>query len=206
MGPGCELRIMDFLWRGTHDRQHADDIRRAIEVNYQPKERTFIPEIEAKMRRIVLAQETLLRAAYSVADDAWNETAPGFDRWTYHDILAHVSSNEVRRVLRLRSAIEGSGVYAPEDIMDVDEFNNRSVAERKSWTLRQLIDEYMTGSDGILEVLSQYTAETLAKDIDLGGERAEFTAGDFLRMMPGHTTTHAGHLVPGSRARRLDRK
>jgi hypothetical protein len=64
----------------------------------------------------------------------------------------------------------------------------------------------MAGSNGILDVLAQYTSETLSKDIHLGGERAEFTASDFLRLMPGHTTTHAGHLVPGSRARRLDRK
>ena len=32
MGPEYDLRVEDMLWRGAHDRQHADDIRRAMEI------------------------------------------------------------------------------------------------------------------------------------------------------------------------------
>ena len=73
VGPEYELTIEDFLWRGAHDRQHADDLRRALEMDYRPQELTFIPEIERKMRRLVVSQEMFVRAAYSVAEDAWSE-------------------------------------------------------------------------------------------------------------------------------------
>ena len=76
MGSGYELRVWDFIWRGAHDRQHADDIRRALEVDYDAAERLkFAPELERKMRWVVLSGDTFLRALYSVADDAWGETA-----------------------------------------------------------------------------------------------------------------------------------
>src|SRR5207253_1596625 len=54
MGPEYDLRVSDFLWRGWHDRQHADDIRRALETDWQPQELTFAPELERKMRWVAL--------------------------------------------------------------------------------------------------------------------------------------------------------
>src|SRR2546426_2858086 len=75
MGAEYDLRVADFLWRGSHDRQHSDDIRRALEMDYRPQKLSFIPEIERKMRWVGLSQETFLRAVYSVADDAWEEPA-----------------------------------------------------------------------------------------------------------------------------------
>jgi len=113
MGPEYELRVSDFLWRGAHDRQHADDIRRALEVDWSPRPLSFCPEIERKMRRLVLSQETFLWAAYAVADDAWEEESPLCPGWTYHDILAHISSNEMRSTLRADATTRGSAVNTP---------------------------------------------------------------------------------------------
>jgi hypothetical protein len=206
MGPGYGLRVVDFLWRGAHDRQHADDIRRALEVDYKPEHLTFIPEIEKRMRKQVRAQEGFLRAAYSVADDAWDLPSQDCPGWTYHDVLAHVTSNEVRRITRLRSALEGPGVAGLEDINDVDGWNAQAVAERRDWTLRALIDEFLAGWDGILHTLAQFKPEHLDKPVVLGGDSQGVAASEFLARMAGHTTTHAGHLVPASRSRRLDAK
>src|SRR3990172_3149823 len=105
MGEGYELHVEDWLWPGHHDRQHADDIRRALEVDYRPERLQFIPEIEMRMRTHQRAHDGLLRALYSVADSAWGEQSRDVPGWTYHDILAHLSSNEARRRTRLLSAI-----------------------------------------------------------------------------------------------------
>ncbi len=201
-GPEYELRVEDFLWRGAHDRQHADDIRRALEMEYKPEKFSFVPEIERKMRRLVIGQEMFVRAVYSVADDAWNEESEAAPGWSYHDIAAHIASNEVRRETRLRSAL---GEANPEElaaINDIDGWNARVVAERREWPLRKLVDELLAGWQGILAVLSRFKAEQLASDIVLGNGQT-ITADEFMKRMSAHTSRHAGQLVPGSRARRV---
>src|SRR3989304_328396 len=80
MGPDYNLRVEDWLWHGYHDRQHADDIRRALKVDYRPRKLAFLPEVEEKFRLMHRYREGLLRAVYSVADAAWDEesaAAPG---------------------------------------------------------------------------------------------------------------------------------
>jgi len=202
IGPEYELRIGDFLWRGAHDRQHADDIRRALEVDWSPKPLSFCPEIERKMRRLEVSQEMFVRAAYSVADEAWGEESPACPGWTYHDIVAHIASNEVRRQTRLMSAL---GEASPEEldaINDIDGWNARVVADRREWTLRRLMDELASGWRGVLEVLSRFKSEDVARDVVLGNGQI-MTADEFLKRMGAHTSRHAGQLVAGSRARRI---
>src|SRR3972149_2663457 len=36
MGPDYDLHVEDWLWAGYHDRQHADDIRRALQLDWRP--------------------------------------------------------------------------------------------------------------------------------------------------------------------------
>jgi len=201
IGPEYELKIVDFLWRGAHDRQHADDIRRALEVDWSPQPPSFCPEIERKMRRLEVSQEMFIRAAYSVADDAWREESPACPGWTYHDIVAHIASNEVRRRVRLASAL-GEASQEDLDVMnDIDGWNARLVAERSEWPLRRLMDELAAGWRRILEVLSRFKSE----DMELGvvlGEGETITVNEFVKRISAHMSRHAGQLVPGSRARR----
>ncbi len=201
VGPEYELRVEDFLWRGGHDRQHTDDIRRSLEMDHRPEKLFFIPEIDKRMRRLVISQEMFLRAVYSIADDAWQEESSGCPGWSYHDILAHVSSNEVRRQTRLRSAMEEAGQAELDAINDVDAWNARAVAERRDWPMRRLVDELQAGWHGILQVLSRFQPEHLSAQVRLGGGQT-VSADEFLRRISAHTSRHAGQLVPGSRARR----
>jgi hypothetical protein len=204
MGTEYSLIVEDWMWLGHHDRQHADDIRRAAEVEYQPEPMTYIPEIEMRMRAQQRAHDGLLRAVYSVADDAWgdeSETVPG---WTYHDILAHVSSNEARRRTRLLSAVVDSseiGQYLAT-VNDIDAWNEQQVTERRDWPVARLVDELVAGWYEIRKVLTRFRPEHLRAEVVLGPER-RIRATEFLERMSGHTSTHAGQLVPASRARRF---
>ena len=201
MGPEYTLRVEDFLWRGAHDRQHADDIRRALEVDWQPQELTFTPELERKMRWVVLSQDTFLRALYSVADDAWEDEALS-DGWTYHDIAAHVSSNEVRLQTRLRSAM---GEASPEELAavnDVEAWNEQTVAARRGRSVRELADEFQSGRFGTMQVLGRFTKETLASPVTRG-DGSTVPSSEFVTLLSRHTSAHAGQLVAGSRARRV---
>ncbi len=201
IGPEYDLRISDFLWRGAHDRQHADDIRRALEVGWTPSPLSFVPEIQSKMRRAVLAHEMFLRAAYSVADYAWDEESEGCPGWTYHDIVAHVASNEVRRETRLRSAMGEASDEELAAINDVDGWNARVVAERRGSSLRSLMDELTAGWYSITKTLSRFRAQDISRTVVLGrGQNTEVI--EFLKRMSAHTSRHAGQLVPASRARK----
>jgi hypothetical protein len=202
IGPGYTLTVADFLWRGAHTRQHRDDIDRAMDVEYTPETLTFIPEIDAKMRRMVLAHDTFLWAVYAVEDDAWGEESKDTPGWTYHDIVAHVSSNEHRRVTRLRSALGETSREELDAISDIEAWNQSSVSERRGWPVRRLVDEYVEGWAEIRRLLSRFSLEDLATSIDFGTD-GSMLAGDFLDQMSGHTSRHAGQLVPASRARRL---
>jgi len=203
MGPNYTLRVEDWLWYGYHDRAHAADIRRALETDWTPQSLTFVPEIEAKMGALIRSHEGLLRAIYSVADDAWNEPSESNPEWTYHDILAHVASNERRRRTRLLSAVlNGENVAELEGINDIDGWNAERVSERTDWAMAQLVDELVEGWHEILVTLSEFRAEHLGRDITLGGNRS-MSSDEFLDRMSEHTSTHAAQLVPASRARRL---
>jgi hypothetical protein len=200
MGPGYEVRVEDWLWYGYHDRQHAEDIRRALGEDWTPRRPEFIPDIEEKMPLLVRAHDGFLRAAYSVADDAWDSPSEAVPGWTYHDVLAHVSSNEARRrPLVLAGAIDATTEDAGVD--DIDAWNAARVEERRAWPVPQLIDELVAGWHAVREVLSQYRPEHLDNSVTLGPGRT-MPVWEFLDRMSEHTSSHAGHLLAGSRARR----
>lgn len=201
MGPEYEIKVLDWLWYGYHDREHTDDIRRAMDIDWTPAALKFAPEIAEKLSPLVRSHDGLLRAIYSVADDAWGEPSLGCPGWTYHDIVAHLSSNEARRRVRLLSAIADAGAAEIDAINKIDEWNEAAVAERKDWTIRQLVDELVSGWYEIQRVLTRLGPEHLEATITLG-EGQSITAREFLERMAGHTSRHAGQLVPASRARR----
>jgi len=201
MGPEYDLRVSDFLWRGWHDRQHADDIRRALETEWQPQELKFAPELERKMRWVVLSGDTFLRAVYSVADEAWEEQALT-DGWTYHDVASHISSNETRLQTRLRSAL---GEASPDELAavnDIEGWNAKTVAERGSRSVREMADEFQAGRFGTMQVLGRFNGETLGNAVTLG-DGSTVPAAEFVKRLSRHTSVHAGQLVAGSRARRV---
>ena len=201
MGPEYELRISDFLWRGAHDRQHADDIRRALEMEYKPQMVSFPPELERKMRWVVLSQDTFLRALYSVADDAWGEPALS-EGWTYHDVAAHVASNEMRLQTRLRSALGEASAEELAAVNDIEEWNEKTVGERRDRSVRDIADEFQAGRFGTMQVLSRFTRETLGNPVTRG-DGSTVAASEFVTLLSRHTSAHAGQLVGGSRARRV---
>jgi hypothetical protein len=156
------------------------------------------------MRAQQRAHDGLLRAIYSVADDAWGEQSATVPGWTYHDILAHLSSNEARRRVRLLSAIVDPAEVAEylDTINDIDAWNEKSVGERRDWPVSKLVDELLVGWYEIRKVLTRFKPEHLRSEVVLGADR-RIRATEFLERMAGHTSTHAGQLVPASRSRRF---
>jgi uncharacterized damage-inducible protein DinB len=201
MGPDYELRVEDWLWRGYHDRQHADDIRRAIETEWTLEQLSFTPEIEGRVGRLLRAQEGFLRAVYQVADDAWDEESPMTPGWTYHDVLAHIASNEQRLQTRFRSAKGAGSEKELAAVNNVEEWNAGAVKARRGRSMRELVDEWQAGKHETLRILASFEPQHLRGYVTVGsGEKVLLM--EFLQRVAAHTSRHAGQLVPGSRARR----
>ena len=190
MGPDYDLHVEDWLWAGYHDRQHADDIRRALEIDWQPEKLTFLPEIEQRFRLMFRYREGFLRAVYSVADDAWDEEAAADPGWTHKDILAHVAANDLRNHVRLR-AVLGEGDPAVAATLTTTERNQVTVEERRGRPVPELVDELAGNRHETLRILSRLRPEHLNPQLLAT-----------LDILSEHETQHAAELLPASRARR----
>ncbi|MCH8815967.1 MAG: maleylpyruvate isomerase N-terminal domain-containing protein [Chloroflexi bacterium] len=202
MGPGYELKVIDWLWRGYHYRQHIDDIKRTLESDYTPEKRTFLPEIEEKFRVMVRGREGFLRAVYSVADDAWDEKSIAAPEWTNKDILAHVAANDLRPHARLSVLLgEGDDDQLAAVNSTVDEWNQARVDERRDRTVTQLIAELDVNRSQTFALLSRIEPKHLDSKITLADGRT-LTVVEYIGLFGEHESIHAGQLVPASRARR----
>ena len=199
MGPGYEIETEDWLWFGYHDRVHADDIRRAVASDYQPEPLRFLPQVEAKFFWLQRHREGLLRAIYSVADEAWDEPSAS-SGWTYRDILAHIAANDLRAHTRLRAVLGQRDEAELAALRDVDAWNKRSVQERRGRSARALVDEMLALRHETLRLLSQLRPEHASATVTT--IKGEMPVLDYIDWVGIHEAEHASHLVPASRARR----
>lgn len=203
MGPEYDLTVEDWLWFGYHDRQHTDDIRRALAIDWTPRRLEFLPEIDDKLRWFVRSQEGLLRAVYSVAPDAWDDRAHAeAEGWSYKSVLAHVASNEERLQTRFRAAAGKASQAEIDAVNDVDAWNREKVSALAKSTPSRLVDLFLEGRNGTLEVLSGFERRDLDGSVTVaGGESVPLL--DFIDRVSNHTSWHAGQLVPASSRVRL---
>jgi hypothetical protein len=202
MGQGYEIKVLDWLWYGYHDRQHADDLRRALEIDWTPQKLAFDPGLEDSIRLMVRGRDGLLRAIYSVADDAWDIPAHSESPvWTYKDVLAHVATNDLRPQVRFRAVMGNADEAEQQRILRTDEWNEEQVSRLRGKTVREIIDEMQANRHDAMVLISQLKPEHLRKMVRFADGR-EFSMRDYVAFLGEHDSMHAGELVAVSRARR----
>jgi hypothetical protein len=200
MGPNYDLQVRDWLWAGHHDRQHADDIRRALEIDWQPEALSFLPEIDEKFRATIRYREGFLRAVYAVADDAWDEDGPD-PGWTHRDTVAHVASNDLRIQTRLRAVLGDRDEAELEALKDFDGWNQHAVEERRGRSVRRHVDELAANRHETYRLLSRVQPALLLAPMTMS-DGSTCDVLEYVDMFTQHESHHAGRLVPASRARR----
>ena len=204
MGPGYELHVEDWLWHGYHDRQHADDIRRALRTDYDPRPLPVLPEIEARFRRLTRYHDGFIRAVYSAAAEAWDERSEACPEWTHREILAHVATNDQRPIARLRAVLGERDEAALAALLETDKWNQEQVDARRARSVGELVDELMANRHQLMLTLSRLKPDHLSANIGLADGSA-ITVIDYIDRIGEHESMHAGQLVPASRARRWPR-
>jgi mycothiol maleylpyruvate isomerase-like protein len=118
----------------------------------------------------------------------WSAPADGYDGWTCHDLLAHLSSTQgsLPTVAASATGEQKSGA----EPFDADRWNRSQVRKRAEKDPQELLDEFDMGTTRLVEVL---TDTDLAKPVTIGAYPGH-TLGSAMAEMLEHQRKHLGDL------------
>jgi hypothetical protein len=136
--------------------------------------------------------------ARSAPVELW-ERASVVDGWLNRDILAHLAGgNDLLLQRLLHSAVTGEPPDPAVFSLDTDAENTRGVAERRAWSIRQLIEELERDGAEVQTLFAQLAED----DRDRRWDGFPITLGRFLQIVEEERHDHE-HLEQLRAARRL---
>lgn len=117
--------------------------------------------------------------------------------WSVKDVLAHLASIEARLRSMWQHALEGRAW--PADDSSVDAYNERCVAERRSWTPQAIVGELEQNGRETGSFLERLAPEDLDRAWD-HPTRGSVTIEALVRIVPRHLRAHAEELQAALRA------
>jgi uncharacterized protein (TIGR03083 family) len=118
----------------------------------------------------------------------WSAPAAGYDGWTCHDLLAHLSSSEAAL-----PAVVVSSTQPPRpgaEPFDADRWNRSQVRKRADKDSQELLSEFDMGTTQLVEVLSDADLE---KKVTLGAYPG-YSVGAAMAEMLAHQRHHLDDL------------
>lgn len=117
---------------------------------------------------------------------------PASGAWTVREILAHLSGWAAWDVARIQDILEQK-LPDLSVIGDVDAFNAGLVAERRAWSIQQIMAEMESAQETLLGLLGAMPEETLLHDGRFHGPYWHNLAG-WLQIAWEHELEHAAQL------------
>jgi hypothetical protein len=158
-------------------------------------ERTYAAIVTA----LAGAVERAEAAARRVPAGAWDEVVhTGDGAWTRKQLLAHMASNVLRQLIRVRI---GAGIPEPDDEanhaeeLEVAEWNAKRVAERSARTVDELVAEMWANRQALIALLDRLTPEQRARPMPFRGKPTPLE--EMVPLLIGHLDQHAGELASG---------
>jgi hypothetical protein len=184
--------VRERIWLGYHDRLHADDVKRALRMTWEPPKLSFLPELRGAVD--ALSADGTLYVLYNVDPVMWERpsTVPG---WTHRDLLAHVATGDWVFQLHLRSLIaKGTVATWP----DVAAGNAERLAKRKVSTVSALIEEYLSMRHGTMLLLAELKEKHLREPMSMPwlSPPQERTVLDYVQWFWMHERAHREELRP----------
>src|SRR5712692_711997 len=118
----------------------------------------------------------------------WSAPADGYDGWTCHDLLAHLSSTEASLPAVATSATEEPRPGA--EPFDEDRWNRSQVRKRADKDPQELLNEFDMGTTRLVDVLSDLDLE---KKVTVGAFPG-YTLRDTMAEMLEHQKHHLDDL------------
>jgi hypothetical protein len=161
-------------------------------------ERTPAAWVASVASRLAQDRAELIAFARSAPAEWW-ERPSVVDGWLNRDILAHLAGgNDLLLQRLLHSAVTGEPPDPSVFALDTDDENARGVAQRRSWSIPQLIDELERGGAEVQALLAQLTEDD--RERRWGGY--PITLGRFLHIVEEERHDHE-HLEQLRTALRL---
>ena len=118
----------------------------------------------------------------------WSAPASGYDGWTCHDLLAHLSSSEASLPSLVESATQPQREGA--EPFDADRWNRSQVRRRADKDPQELLNEFDAGTTRLVEALSDVD---LSKKVTIGAYPG-YSLGDAMAEMLEHQRHHLEDL------------
>jgi hypothetical protein len=117
---------------------------------------------------------------------------PGEGGWTARDILTHLAARQRGHDMLFQMATGGTSPFTGE--FDVDSWNRGLIDERAGRSRDELLQEFRTTHEALIERVQQTPEEQLNATIQ--SPRGPITAGDMLMNSGGlHSTAHADEVA-----------
>jgi hypothetical protein len=153
-------------------------------------------EFEGLITSLAAAVERVEAAVLRVNDNGWEAIIhTGDGAWTRRQLLAHMASNDLRQLVRVRI---GAGVAEPGDDLahaaelEVHDWNRERVAERAGGEIGGLVAEMKANRAALIALLRSLTREQRDRPMPFRGEPTPLA--DMVPMLIRHLDQHAAEL------------
>lgn len=138
----------------------------------------------------------------SLSDEELERPVPG-STYRVKDFASHLASLDPQLVRWFEAVREGNTEQPSEAAegspFDVDTFNDRVVAERRDWSLSQIMDEAATNRAAMLEALAELDDEKIDQVVHFNGDNkrgpADIPFKLFLSGLTRHDPIHVADML-----------
>jgi len=138
----------------------------------------------------------------SLSEEELGRDVPG-GTYTVKDFVAHLGTLDTMLAQQFEALAAGQSESLGQDAsgqrFDVDEYNDRVVAERHGWSLDAILEEAARNREGFLSSLSKLTDEQIEQVIHFGGDNkrppADIPFKLFLQGLTRHDQIHVADMV-----------
>lgn len=143
------------------------------------------------------AVASLAEQLRAVPAGRWDDTVfAGENGWTRRQLLAHMASNDLRQITRVRIGA-GIGNHTDEAMLaaqlEPDGWNQQQVEQRRGRSVEELLAELQTHRNALIALLESLTAEQRAREMPFRGGKAELST--MLPAVSGHLSEHAREIA-----------
>jgi hypothetical protein len=139
---------------------------------------------------------------YSLSEEELARPVPN-STWVVRDFIAHLATLDTEMI----RWFEGVASGVPDETVrnadgqpfDIDDWNDRTVAERRDWTLDKVFDEAAANRERLIETLNKLTDEHIETVVHFGGDNkrppADVPLRFFLSGWAHHDAIHVADML-----------
>ncbi|GAP61846.1 MAG: DinB family protein [Ardenticatenia bacterium] len=146
------------------------------------------------VRRLEANRNAFTSFLKTINEERANRPLPHNPNWRIRDVLAHLAASEAGMLKMVQIMVAKKGYqFRP---YNRDELNAQRVAERADKPLDEILAEWNTARQQMIETVKQLTDEELAyQGSDGGSNWGDFTTRDIIETAIRHTEDHMKDLV-----------